>query len=132
MGDDLVSSMTESPHRLRYQNRLYLSEVYITLFFAWQVHPGLVLDALHMSHKKLVTMNDIEIRNVEVEPIRVRVLPDGRVSRSDAARYLGLKPKTLAMWALSGQGPPSVKVGGRVFYFRTDLDAFIHSKKAPS
>ena len=70
-------------------------------------------------------MNDIDIQNVEVETIWVRVLPDGRVSRSDAARYLGLKPKTLAMWALSGRGPRSVKVGGRVFYFQEDLDAFI-------
>jgi Helix-turn-helix domain len=60
-----------------------------------------------------------------VEQIRVRILPDGRMSRDDAARYLGHKPKTLAMWALSGKGPRSIKVGGRVFYFRSDLDAFV-------
>jgi hypothetical protein len=60
-----------------------------------------------------------------VEQVRVRILPDGRMSREDAARYLGHRPKTLAMWALSGSGPRSVKVGGRRFYFRSDLDAFI-------
>jgi hypothetical protein len=49
----------------------------------------------------------------------------GRMSREDAARYLGHRPKTLAMWALSGKGPRSVKVGGRVFYFLSDLDAFV-------
>ena len=62
-----------------------------------------------------------------VEQIRVKILPDGRMSREDAARYLGHKPKTLAMWALLGKGPRSVKVGGRVFYFRSDLDAFVRS-----
>jgi hypothetical protein len=60
-----------------------------------------------------------------VEQVRVRVLPDGRMTRKDAARYLGHRPKTLAMWALSGKGPRSVRVGGRVFYFRSDLDAFV-------
>jgi hypothetical protein len=60
-----------------------------------------------------------------VEQVRVRILPDGRMTREDAARYLGHQPKTLAMWALSGKGPRSVKVGGRCFYFRSDLDAFI-------
>jgi hypothetical protein len=57
--------------------------------------------------------------------VRVRVLPDGRMTRDDAARYLGHQPKTLAMWHLQGKGPRSVKVGGRVFYFREDLDRFI-------
>jgi hypothetical protein len=60
-----------------------------------------------------------------VDQVRVRVLPDGRMTREDAARYLGHQPKTMAMWKLLGKGPPSVKVGGRIFYFKTDLDAFI-------
>jgi hypothetical protein len=60
-----------------------------------------------------------------VEQVRVRILPDGRMTREDAARYLGHQPKTLAKWALSGKGPRSVKVGGRCFYFRCDLDAFV-------
>jgi hypothetical protein len=34
-----------------------------------------------------------------IEQVRVRVLPDGRMSRDDAARYLGHAPKTLQMWA---------------------------------
>ena len=60
-----------------------------------------------------------------VEQVKVRVLPDGRLSRKDAARYLGRAEKTLAMWALQGKGPRQVKVGGRVFYYQEDLDAFI-------
>jgi hypothetical protein len=60
-----------------------------------------------------------------IERVRVRILPDGRMTRDDAARYLGHAPKTLAMWKLRGQGPRSIKVGGRVFYYRADLDGFI-------
>ncbi len=63
----------------------------------------------------------------QIERIRVRVLPDGRLSRADAARYLGRAKKTLEMWALQGQGPRSIRVGGRIFYFQRDLDAFIQS-----
>ena len=63
--------------------------------------------------------------HVEIEKPRVRILPDGRLSREDAATYLGLKPKTLSMWQLAGKGPRAVRVGGRVFYYQADLDAFI-------
>jgi hypothetical protein len=65
-----------------------------------------------------------------VEQVRVRVLPDGRLTRSDAARYIGAAEKTLAMWQLQGKGPRSVKVGGRVFYYRDDLDRFIRGETA--
>ena len=60
-----------------------------------------------------------------VEQIRVRVLPDGRLTREDAARYLGKSAKTLAQWAVEGKGPKAVRVGGRAYYFQRDLDAFI-------
>ena len=67
----------------------------------------------------------MSIAEVEVESITVRVLPDGRLSREDAARYLGLKSKTLSMWALKGKGPKPTRVGGRVFYYKEELDRFI-------
>ena len=63
-----------------------------------------------------------------VEQVKVRVLPDGRLSRKEAARYLGRAQKTLAMWCLKKQGPRAVKVGGRVFYFKDDLDAFVRGE----
>ncbi|HEY1301060.1 MAG TPA: hypothetical protein VGF07_11230 [Stellaceae bacterium] len=65
-----------------------------------------------------------------VDQVKVRQLPDGRLTRDNAARYLGHSPKTLAMWQVRGLGPRSVKVGGRVFYYRTDLDAFIRGDAA--
>lgn len=65
-----------------------------------------------------------------VDQVRVRILPDGRMTRADAAKYLGHAEKTLAMWQLNGKGPPSKKVGGRVFYYRADLDRFIRGEAA--
>ena len=65
---------------------------------------------------------------LQIEVPRVRVLPDGRMTRENAATYLGLKPKTLAMWAMEGKGPPACRVGSRVFYYKNDLDAFIRGE----
>jgi hypothetical protein len=64
--------------------------------------------------------------------VRVRVLPDGRMDRKNAAEYLGHAEKTLAQWATQGKGPRLVKVGGKVFYFRDDLDEFVRSGSAHS
>ena len=55
----------------------------------------------------------------------IHTLNDGRMDRPEAALYLGLSPKTLAMWTSQGKGPRWVRVGGRIFYFLRDLDAFI-------
>jgi hypothetical protein len=65
------------------------------------------------------------LSEVSVELVRVRQLPDGRFTRDDAAKYLGLATKTLAIWATQGKGPPFVKIGARCFYYRRDLDQFI-------
>ena len=66
--------------------------------------------------------------NDQIEHVKVRVLPDGRMTRKDAAAYLGHAQKTLAMWQLNGKGPVSVKVGGKRFYFKSTLDAFINEE----
>ena len=65
-----------------------------------------------------------------IEQIRVRVLPDGRVSRRDAAAYIGRQPKTLAMWAVEKKGPPIIHVGGRCFYLLDDLRRFVGAEAA--
>ena len=70
------------------------------------------------------------VAELQTEEVKVRVLPDGRMTRRDAARYLGNAEKTLAMWELQGKGPRSVKVGGRRFYYKNDLDAFIQGDGA--
>jgi hypothetical protein len=61
---------------------------------------------------------------VEIERVKVVVYPDGRVDTENAARFLGLSPKTLAIMRSSGTGPRFVK-RGRVFYFVDDLRAWI-------
>jgi hypothetical protein len=66
--------------------------------------------------------------DMKIEYVTIRILPDGRMTRRDAARYLGVAPKTLAMWALEGKGPDSLLVGGRRFYFKSILDAFIRGE----
>ena len=58
------------------------------------------------------------------DEIRVPILPDGRVARADAAKFLGYQPKTLAEWARLGKGPRGWRVGGRVFYRIEDLREF--------
>ncbi len=64
-----------------------------------------------------------------VEQIRVRVLPDGRVSRRDAAAIFGRTPKTLAEWKLKGWGPRAIVVGGRVFHDYAECMAMARGEK---
>lgn len=59
-----------------------------------------------------------------MEEVKIMVLPDGRVDRANAARFLGLAPKTLAEYHRLGKGPLSRKVGGRRFYQLADLQSF--------
>lgn len=56
--------------------------------------------------------------------VSVRVLPDGRVTAMDGAKYLGLAVKTLAMMRTNGTGPKYVK-RGRIFYYINDLEAWM-------
>jgi hypothetical protein len=59
---------------------------------------------------------------------RLFVHPDGRMDRKNAAIYLGFSPKTLADWAVKAVGPRYAVVGGRVFYFKADLDTWVLAK----
>jgi predicted DNA-binding transcriptional regulator AlpA len=59
--------------------------------------------------------------------IHVSQFPDGRLDRNNAAAYTGFSAKTLAMHACTGTGPKFVKIGGRVFYRKADLDDWLGS-----
>lgn len=64
-----------------------------------------------------------------VEGVRVRVLPDRRVSRRDAALILGRTPKTLAEWKIRGWGPRPIIVGGRIFHDYDECLAMARGEK---
>ncbi len=67
-----------------------------------------------------------KIEESSIERVKVRVLPDGRMTRRDAAEYLGIAVKTVAMWDLENPAKlGSVKVGGRRFYYIDHLDQVI-------
>ena len=63
--------------------------------------------------------------------VEVTVFPDGRLDAKNAASYLGLSVKTLAMMRCKGTGPEFVK-RGRIFYFKDDLDAWLSRGRVTS
>jgi excisionase family DNA binding protein len=51
------------------------------------------------------------------------------LSRDDAARYMNVRPQTLACWASSGRyGLRYIRVGRSVRYRKSDLDAWLASR----
>ncbi len=63
-----------------------------------------------------------------IEMVSVKMYPDGRMDTRNAALYLGLEEKTLAMKRSDGTGPSFIK-RGRIFYFKEDLEAWINECK---
>ena len=59
-----------------------------------------------------------------VTEVEIFVLPNGRMDTDSAAAYVGVAPKTLAMWRCQSVGPRFIK-RGRVFYYKEDLDEWI-------
>lgn len=47
------------------------------------------------------------------------------LTRREAAELLGLKPQTLAVWAVSGKYLPYVRCGRAARYKRSDIEQFI-------
>ncbi len=83
-----------------------------------------------MMMTEVVAGRPVEIETAVVEPVRVRVLPNGNMDSNNAAKYVGRAPKTLAMWRMQAIGPVWTKNGGRVFYNKETLDAFMRGKGA--
>ena len=59
----------------------------------------------------------------------------GRISETaflnlpKAAEYLGVSPNTLYVWRHRRQGPPSFRMGRRVMYRITALDAWVQAQE---
>ena len=54
------------------------------------------------------------------------------LSTREAAEYLGLSPRTLDRYRVSGDGPVFHRFGGRVRYTRSDLDAWAVARRRVS
>lgn len=68
---------------------------------------------------------------MNVKHVEILVLPDGRVDSKNAAAFIGLSEKTLAMMRSCGKGPKYLK-RGRIFYFVEDLSSWIKDGEARS
>lgn len=53
----------------------------------------------------------------------------GYVRTRDAARYLGLSPRTLEKLRVSGNGPAYYKMGRAVSYGLSDLEAWVTNNR---
>lgn len=62
----------------------------------------------------------------------IQVFPDGRMDALNAAAYVGLTVKSLALMRSLGNGPAFFKLGKKCFYQREDLDAWIQTRRAVS
>lgn len=51
---------------------------------------------------------------------------------TDAAKYLGLSPATLAKWRVIGCGPVFAAAGSAIIYDVSDLDAWVDARKRRS
>ena len=53
----------------------------------------------------------------------------GKLSTSDAAKYLGIKTRTLYNWRHLRKGPPYYLVGGKPVYDSKDLDKYLDDRR---
>jgi excisionase family DNA binding protein len=58
--------------------------------------------------------------------------PPTLLTTSEAAAHLRLSPRTLEAWRLRGGGPRYRKLGDRVLYTQTDLDAWLETQARTS
>ena len=56
------------------------------------------------------------------------IISNDRLNNSQAATYLGVAPDTLVTWRCTKRVViPYIKLGGKVFYRKNDLDEFLES-----
>ena len=54
------------------------------------------------------------------------------LSTREAAAYLGLSPRTLDRYRVSGEGPDFYRFGGRILYRQTDLEQWAAERRVSS
>ena len=58
----------------------------------------------------------------------IRVTADGRVTTKGAADFIGCSESLLTKQRIAGRGPRYLKIGGRVMYRMSDLEAWVASR----
>lgn len=53
-------------------------------------------------------------------------MPD-KLNKEEAAKFLGISPRTLSNWLSKGVGPRNYKYLGRIYFDKKDLEAFKRS-----
>jgi len=53
---------------------------------------------------------------------------ESRLDSREAAEQLGVAPYTMKSWRRKGVGPGYVKIGGRVYYTRKQINDYIKSR----
>ena len=51
------------------------------------------------------------------------------IPAKEAARIIGVAPKTLCMWRLKKQGPAYIRRVGRIYYERRDITAWLSNNR---
>lgn len=75
--------------------------------------------------RKLKALNiDAKAKQVEVE-----ILPDGRMTLKEAAKFLGFTPHSLYRHHHDAEMPPYVKIRKRIFYYYNDLVKWVDNFK---
>jgi predicted DNA-binding transcriptional regulator AlpA len=85
-----------------------------------------------LSEKPVSNPTSPTIANAEVTAsVEDEIVVDGRrfVSERRVAKMLGLSQRQLQRWRKEGKGPPSTKIGRRVFYELDELQKWIDRKK---
>ena len=54
------------------------------------------------------------------------------LSTGEASAFLGLSPRTLDRYRVTGEGPTFFKFGSRVRYWKADLEAWAQSRRRRS
>lgn len=54
---------------------------------------------------------------------------DANMTQDELAGELKVPPRTLSQWRYLGRGPAYVKVGGRVRYRRSDVEAWMQDNR---
>ena len=70
-------------------------------------------------------VRDIDDRRRGIRITEIEIMPDGRMNRENAAKYLGMSVVGLEGWATRARGPKYTLIARKAWYWKQDLDDWI-------